>query len=49
MPADDKKNAHLIIAQIVVEVLSQLDMAYPQASAQRKRELRSIRKTLVKA
>ena len=49
VPADDKKNARLIIAEIIVDVFSELRMAYPQASAKRKRELSSIRKTLVKA
>ncbi len=47
VPADDKKNARLIIASIVVDVFSELEMAYPQTSAKRRRELHSIRKTLV--
>jgi PPK2 family polyphosphate:nucleotide phosphotransferase len=48
VPADDKKNARLIIASIIVDVFSELEMAYPQISAKRRRELRSIRKTLIK-
>lgn len=46
IPADDKKNARLIISAIVIETFKDLDMAYPEPSQQRVRELRSIREKL---
>lgn len=46
VPADDKKNARLIIAEIILDVFNGLKMAYPKASAKRRRELKSIRKRL---
>ena len=49
VPADDKKNARLIISAIVLDLFKNLNMAYPTADAKRVRELRSIRKTLVKS
>lgn len=36
VPADDKKNARLIISQIVVDTLSALELTYPQPSASRR-------------
>ena len=48
VPADDKKNARLIVSGIILDVFNRLEMAYPKPSAQRRRELVSIRKTLVK-
>ena len=46
VPADDKKNARLIVSQIVLDALDKLKMAYPKTSAKRRRELTSIRKRL---
>ena len=46
VPADDKKNARLIISQIILETMRGLDMHYPKVSAARRRELKSIRKEL---
>jgi len=46
VPADDKKNARLIVSQIVLDVLNELKMAYPKNTAKRRRELKSIRKRL---
>ena len=46
VPADDKMNSRLIVSQIVLDVLEGLKMAYPKSSAQRRRELLSIRKRL---
>lgn len=46
VPADDKKNARLLVSQIVLDALADLKMAYPQTTAQRRRELRAIRKEL---
>ncbi len=44
VPADDKENARLIVSQIVLDVFSDLKMAYPKTSAKRRGELESIRK-----
>jgi PPK2 family polyphosphate:nucleotide phosphotransferase len=46
VPADDKENARLIVSQIVLDTFEGLKMAYPKASAERRRELLSIRKQL---
>jgi PPK2 family polyphosphate:nucleotide phosphotransferase len=46
VPADDKKNARLIVSQIVVDAMAGLKLAYPTASKQRRRELQLIRKQL---
>ncbi len=48
VPADDKKNARLIISEILLDVFKGLKMAYPETTAKRRRELQLIRKTLVK-
>ena len=48
VPADDKENARLIIAEIILDVFNGLKMAYPKPSAKRRRELHVIRKSLVK-
>ena len=47
VPADDKKNARLIVSQIVLNTFKGLNMSYPKVSAERERELQSIRKQLV--
>ncbi len=47
VPADDKENAHLIIANIVLETFRSLKSKYPQADAKHQQELRSIRKQLL--
>jgi PPK2 family polyphosphate:nucleotide phosphotransferase len=46
VPADDKKNARLIVSRIVVDALAGLKMSYPKTGAERRRELQSIRKVL---
>jgi PPK2 family polyphosphate:nucleotide phosphotransferase len=46
VPADDKKNARLIISGIVREALQGLDLGYPKADAKRRAELRRIRSLL---
>ena len=48
VPADDKRNARLIVSRIVLDTLATLKMAYPKTDAVRRRELQSIRKQLVK-
>ena len=46
VPADDKRNARLIISQIVVDTLQSLDLTYPQTDKNRLKELRALRKQL---
>lgn len=46
IPADDKKNARLIVSQIVVDTLQDFSMSYPKVSAARRRELLKLRKQL---
>ncbi|MGR9044962.1 MAG: polyphosphate kinase 2 family protein, partial [Gammaproteobacteria bacterium] len=48
VPADDKKNARLIISKIIVDTLKSLKMSYPEPDAKRQRELLSIREQLMK-
>jgi PPK2 family polyphosphate:nucleotide phosphotransferase len=48
VPADDKENARLLVSQIVLDSLEDLKMAYPKPTANRRRELKSIRKLLAK-
>ncbi len=47
VPADDKKNMRLIVAQIVLEQLRMLDMNYPDVTAERREELQQYRKQLL--
>jgi len=46
VPADDKKNARLIVSQIILDAFNELQMAYPKTTTKRQRELKSIRKQL---
>jgi polyphosphate:nucleotide phosphotransferase, PPK2 family len=48
VPADDKENARLIVSHVVLDTLKQLRMTYPKADNARRKELRSLRKLLVK-
>ncbi len=48
VPADDKHNARLIVAQIVVDTISDLGLRYPASDAARQRELEAIRAVLLK-
>jgi len=47
VPADDKRNARLIVSQVIQEALRDLKMQYPRVGPERRRELRSIRNSLV--
>ncbi len=47
VPADDKKNARLIISEIILDVFNGLAMAYPKTGAKRQKELHLIRERLV--
>ena len=46
VPADDKKNARLLIAEIILKTYKSMDMNYPVADAKRKQELLAIREQL---
>jgi polyphosphate kinase 2 (PPK2 family) len=46
VPADDKENARLIVSQIILDTLNRLEMTYPEVSAERQKELQSIRERL---
>jgi polyphosphate kinase 2 (PPK2 family) len=48
VPADDKPNARLIVAQIVLDTLKSLDLRYPRISKSRLQELQDIRRQLVR-
>ena len=47
VPADDKKNMRLIVAQIILEQLQALDLHYPEVTPERREELMRYRKLLV--
>ena len=47
IPADNKKNARLIISKILLDTFKALDMHYPEADEKRKEELQVIRQRLV--
>lgn len=49
VPADDKVNARLIVSQVIVDTLRALGESYPEIDAQRRRELRAVRRRLVKS
>jgi PPK2 family polyphosphate:nucleotide phosphotransferase len=46
VPADDKRNARLIVSRIVLDALEDLKMAWPRITPKRRAELQSIRKHL---
>jgi PPK2 family polyphosphate:nucleotide phosphotransferase len=48
VPADDKKNARLIISQVILDTLYGLKMKYPKLGRKQQRELRELRKQLAK-
>jgi PPK2 family polyphosphate:nucleotide phosphotransferase len=48
VPADDKKNARLIISQIILDNFMALKMSYPETDEKRQQELLSIRDRLMK-
>jgi hypothetical protein len=48
IPADDKENARLIVSQVILDTLDGLNLRYPKTDAARRKELRSIRKSLEK-
>lgn len=47
VPADDKKNARLIVSEIVLKTFKSMKMSYPETSEERHQELLKIREILV--
>jgi len=47
VPADDKKNARLIVSRIVLDTFKSLQMRYPETDEARRRELQTIRRQLL--
>ena len=48
VPADDKENARLIVADVIVETLKGLKMSYPQLDVQAQAKLKAIRRRLAR-
>ena len=48
VPADDKRNARLIVAQALVDTLKSMKLHYPLVDDARRRELRAIRRQLIR-
>ncbi len=48
VPADDKRNARLIILQVILDTLKGFKMIYPEPTKARRKELLSIRKLLAR-
>jgi PPK2 family polyphosphate:nucleotide phosphotransferase len=46
VPADDKRNARLIVSQILLDTLRDLKLAFPKPDAGRRQELRQVRQLL---
>jgi PPK2 family polyphosphate:nucleotide phosphotransferase len=46
IPADDKKNARLLIAEAILTALKELKMSYPHPDKEQRKELEAIRKQL---
>lgn len=46
-PVDDRKNARLIISEIILDVFKSLKMGYPELSKAQLEELQEIREKLV--
>jgi PPK2 family polyphosphate:nucleotide phosphotransferase len=46
IPADDKENARLLIAGVILEVFDEMKMSYPKTTDERRAELQAIRDKL---
>ena len=47
MPADDKRNARLIVSRVIAETLKGMKLRFPRTSAERTKELAVIKDTLM--
>jgi hypothetical protein len=48
VPADDKKDAQLIVSQVLLDTLGKLKLRYPELDAEERKQLKSIRRMLEK-
>jgi PPK2 family polyphosphate:nucleotide phosphotransferase len=48
VPADDKKNARLIVSRVILDTFIELKMSYPELTKTQRKELQSIRRLLAK-
>jgi len=48
IPADHKWFAHVLIAEIILETLEDLDLAFPKLTSSQRRELRGARRRLIR-
>ena len=48
VPADDKRNARLIISGVLLKVLGELNLRYPKTDARRRVELKRLRRLLAR-
>jgi PPK2 family polyphosphate:nucleotide phosphotransferase len=48
VPADDKASARLIVSQVILDTLGALGSSYPKIDAKQRRELRAVRRRLLK-
>jgi PPK2 family polyphosphate:nucleotide phosphotransferase len=48
VPADDKENARLIVSQVLLDTMGRMKMRYPAPDETRLKELRAIRRQLLK-
>lgn len=46
IPADDRKNARLLVSNIILDMFSSLDVRFPETGEERKRELQECRRLL---
>jgi polyphosphate kinase 2 (PPK2 family) len=46
VPADDKKNARLIVSRTIIETLDSLPIQYPKVDAAHRKQLERVRKVL---
>ena len=46
VPADDKKNAQLIVSRVILDTLKQLKLSYPKPDKAHLKEMKAIRRLL---
>ena len=47
VPADEKRKAHVVVSEVIVETLTNLKMSYPRVSEKQRSELKKLRKQLM--
>ena len=48
VPADDKRNARLIVSSVILDTIRALKPEFPRVSPERRRELKALRRTLAR-